>query len=67
MIKILKGDGPKITIRFVGIDAPETSKKMHESGQPFSRKSTMHLASLMLNISMISMGCQPNEYNTSKL
>ena len=39
----------KITIRLVGIDAPETSKKKHEPGQPYSRKSTKHIASLVLN------------------
>jgi endonuclease YncB( thermonuclease family) len=43
------GDGSKITIRLVGIDAPETSKKKHEPGQPFSQKSTKYLASLVLN------------------
>jgi endonuclease YncB( thermonuclease family) len=46
------GDGSKITIRLVGIDAPETSKKKNEPGQPFSRKSTKHLASLVLNKSV---------------
>ncbi len=39
----------KVTIRLVGIDAPETSKKKHEPGQPFSQQSTKHLASLTLN------------------
>ena len=43
------GDGSKITIRLVGIDAPETSKKKNEPGQPFSQKSTKYLASLVLN------------------
>jgi endonuclease YncB( thermonuclease family) len=42
-------NGSKITIRLVGIDAPETSKKKHEPGQPFSQKSTKYLASLVLN------------------
>jgi micrococcal nuclease len=46
------GDVSKITIRLVGIDAPETSKKKNEPGQPFSRKSTKHLASLVLNKSV---------------
>ena len=46
------GDGSKITIRLVGIDAPETSKKKHESGQPFSQKSTKYLASLLLRKSV---------------
>ena len=35
----VSGDGSKITIRLVGIDAPETSKKKNEPGQPFSQKS----------------------------
>jgi len=39
----------KVTIRLVGIDAPETSKKKHEPGQPFSQTSTKHLAGLVLN------------------
>ncbi|MDB4442217.1 thermonuclease family protein [bacterium] len=46
------GDGSKITIRLVGIDAPETSKKKNEPGQPFSQKSTKHLANLVLNKSV---------------
>ena len=48
----VSGNGSKITIRLVGIDAPETSKRKNESGQPFSRKSTKHLASLVLNKSV---------------
>ena len=42
----------KMTIRLVGIDAPETSKKKNEPGQPFSQKSTKHLAGLVLNKSV---------------
>lgn len=45
----VSGDGSKITIRLVGIDAPETSKKKNEPGQPFSQKSTKYLAGLVLN------------------
>jgi len=45
----VSGDGSKITIRLVGIDAPETSKKKNQPGQPFSQKSTKYLASLVLN------------------
>ena len=41
-----------IKIRLVGIDAPETSKKKNQPGQPFSRKSTKYLASLVLNKSV---------------
>ena len=46
------GNGGKIKIRLVGIDAPETSKKKNQPGQPFSRKSTKHLADLVLNKSV---------------
>ena len=41
--------GQKFTIRLVGIDAPEISKKKHEPGQPFSQNSTKYLAGLVLN------------------
>ena len=43
------GNGHKEIIRLVGIDAPETSKKKREPGQPFSQKSTKYLTSLVLN------------------
>ena len=46
------GNGEKMTIRLVGIDAPETSKKKNQPGQPFSKKSTNHLAGLVLNKSV---------------
>jgi len=49
----VSGNGSATTIRLVGIDAPETSKKKHEPGQPFSQKSTKHLASLVLNKSVV--------------
>ena len=42
----------KLTIRLVGIDAPETSKKKHEPGQPFGQQSTKHLAKIALNLSV---------------
>ena len=35
------GNGSKVTVRLVGIDAPETSKGKNQPGQPFSRKSTL--------------------------
>ena len=46
------GNGKNMTIRLVGIDAPETSKKKNQPGQPFSRKSTRYLANLVLNKSV---------------
>ena len=45
-------DGTTTTVRLVGIDAPERSKRKNEPGQPFSQKSTKHLASLVLNKSV---------------
>jgi micrococcal nuclease len=39
----------KSTIRLACIDAPETSKKRNEPGQPFNEKSIKHLASRVLN------------------
>ena len=44
-----RSDGKEIIVRLVGIDAPETSKKKNEPGQPYSRKATQLLASLLLN------------------
>jgi len=42
-------NGTTTTIRLVGIDAPELSKKKNDPGQPYSKKSTKHLASQVLN------------------
>lgn len=47
---IVKKGATQLTIRLVGIDAPETSKKKHEPGQPYSQQSTKHLAKLALNV-----------------
>ena len=49
---IVSGNSDKITIRLVGIDAPETSKKKHKPDQPFSQKLTKYLAGLVLNKSV---------------
>jgi micrococcal nuclease len=45
----VKGDSGELTIRLVGIDAPEKSKKKREPGQPFSQQSTKYLGGLALN------------------
>jgi len=42
-------DHLEIIVRLVGIDAPEKSRKKGEPGQPYSRKATKYLASLVLN------------------
>ena len=51
-------DGQKVTIRLVGIDAPEKSRGKHQIGQPFSQTSTKHLAGLVLNkpVDIVSYG-----------
>ena len=46
---VVKHGSVKLTIRMVGIDAPEASTSKHRAGQPFSRQSTQHLSSLVLN------------------
>jgi len=47
-IEVAKG-ATKLTVRLVGMDAPEASHKKHEPGQPFSQQSTKYLAKLALN------------------
>jgi len=47
-IKVANNEN-QLTIRLVGIYAPETSHKKRELGQPFSQKSTKYLANLVLN------------------
>ena len=44
-----EGHDIEIKVRLVGIDAPETSRKKREPGQPYSQKSQKHLAGLVLN------------------
>jgi micrococcal nuclease len=46
---VVKHGSVKLTIRMVGIDAPEASTSKHRAGQPFSRQFTQHLSSLILN------------------
>ena len=56
MIRVYDGDtitvmmdGQKQSIRLVGIDTPEKSRKKNEPGQPYSQKATKFLAGLVLN------------------
>jgi len=48
-IKVVYGDNKDLTVRLVGIDAPEASSKKDDSDQPFSNQATNRLASLVLN------------------
>lgn len=45
----LRGASGDVTIRLVGIDAPEISHKKREPGQPFSQQATKYLAGTVLN------------------
>jgi endonuclease YncB( thermonuclease family) len=45
----VRAGSSELTLRLVGIDAPETSKKKREPGQPSSQQATKHLAGLVLN------------------
>ena len=47
-IKIIENE-KEITIRLVGIDAPEISRKKHLPGQPFCLKAKEYLSTLVLN------------------
>jgi micrococcal nuclease len=55
-------NGGKIKIRLVGIDAPETSKKKNQTDQPFSRKSTKYLTSLVFNKHVDLKSCGTDRY-----
>jgi micrococcal nuclease len=44
-----EGHDIEIKVRLVGIDAPETSRKKREPGQPYSEQAKKHLAGLVLN------------------
>ena len=42
-------DGQKQTIRLIGIDTPEKSRKKEQPGQQYSQKATKFLAGMVLN------------------
>ena len=45
---IVKHGSVKLTIRLIGIDAPEMSTRRHQVGQPFSLEAEQHLSKLIL-------------------
>ena len=57
------GHDIEIKVRLVGIDAPETSKKKNEPGQPFSKQATKYLANLVLNETVEIKGYGLDRYN----
>jgi micrococcal nuclease len=59
---VVKHGSVNLTIRIVGIDAPEASTSKHRAGQPFSRQATQHLSALILkqNVDVKSYGADRN-------
>jgi len=48
----IRKDGKKQSIRLVGSDTPEKSRKKNQPGQPYSQKATKFLAGLVLGKSI---------------
>jgi micrococcal nuclease len=68
--RVIDGDSVKaegcdieIMVRLVGIDAPEASSRKNEPGQPFSQRSTKHLAGMVLNQNVDIKGYGVDRYN----
>jgi endonuclease YncB( thermonuclease family) len=69
VVRVYDGDTVKavghdieIKVRLVGIDAPETSKRKLEPGQPFGRKAEKYLAQLVLNKTVDIKGYGSDRY-----
>ena len=60
---LCKQGSVSIKVRLVGIDAPETSKKKGEPGQPYSQQATKYLSGLILNNSVDIKGYGLDGYN----
>jgi len=58
-----QGHDIEIMVRLVGIDAPETSRKKRDTGQPYSQKSKKCLSSLILNKTVAIKGYGLDRYN----
>jgi len=56
-------DSVQIKVRLVGIDAPETSKKKRDLGQPYSQLAQKYLAGLVLNKEVEIKGYGNDQYN----
>ena len=56
------GYNTEITLRLFAIDAPETSKKKHDPGQPFGQAASRHLAGLVLNKTVQFKNCGTDRY-----
>jgi endonuclease YncB( thermonuclease family) len=58
-----QGHDIEIKVRLVGIDAPETSRKKREPGQPYSQEAKKYLAGLILNKTVDIKGYGLDRYN----
>jgi endonuclease YncB( thermonuclease family) len=58
-----QGHDIEIMVRLVGIDAPETSRKKGDPGQPYSQKAKKYLAGLVLNKTVDIKGYGLDRYN----
>jgi endonuclease YncB( thermonuclease family) len=58
-----KGHGIEIKVRLVGIDAPETSRKKREPGQPYSQQAKKYLTEVVLNKTVNIKGYGLGPYN----
>jgi len=61
-IKVARSDYAT-KVRLVGIDAPESSKKKGEKGQPYSQQAKKYLAELILNKKAFIRGWDIDRYN----
>jgi len=58
-----KGHDIEIKVRLVGIDAPETSKKKNNPGQPYSQQAKKYLTELVMNKTVDVQGYGLGPYN----
>jgi len=58
-----EGHDIEITVRLIGIDAPETSKNKNEPGQAFSQSAKKYLANLVLNNIVDVKGYGTDQYH----
>ena len=58
-----EGSDIEIKVRLVGIDAPETSKKKRETGQPYSQQAKKYLTDLILKKTIDIRGYGLDRYN----
>lgn len=61
-IKVARS-GYAIKVRLIAIDAPETSKRKYQPGQPYSQEAKKYLEGLVLNMTVSITGYDLDVYN----